>query len=248
MTLPICLDTGPPSTRHVGVSGMRDARLILDFRDRHHRPTRCTIADGLAKLEQELSSRPPVGHCYLHAPSRLGQPAQFAAICFEPEEGQGIVIPFPFSKGCRARTSLEASIYLSLDELDGARCDQYGNVDLRDGRSVHAVSFDIVPLPKDFSDLEHAIVLLAIRFLGSEGDCIRQCPETGVRGIDYSTVPQLVVNNVKELARYIDANIGKLLDAPGKPLQARVPLRTIQRTLDVAGIRKSRGRRPKAVA
>ena len=137
---------------------------------------------------------------------------------------------------------------MSLDELDGARCDQDGNVDLRDGRSVHAVSFDIVPLPKDFSDLEHAIVLLAICFLGSEGDCIRQCPETGVRGIDYSTVPQLVVNNVKELARYIDANIGKLLDASGKPLQARVPLRTIHRTLDVAGIRKSRGRRTKAVA
>src|SRR3954452_8377185 len=40
----------------------------------------------------------------------------------------------------------------------------------RDGRSVHAVSFDIVPLPQDFSDLEHAIVLLTIRFLGSEGD------------------------------------------------------------------------------
>ena len=55
-------------------------------------------------------------------------------------------------------------MYLSLDELDGARCDQNGNVDLRDGRSVHAVSFDIVPLPKDFSDLEHAIVLLAIAF------------------------------------------------------------------------------------
>lgn len=228
---------------------MRDAGLILDCRNRHQRPTRCTIADGLAKLQQELGNRPPVGHCYLHAPSRLGQPAQFAAICFEPEEGQGIVIPFPFSKGCRARTSLEASIYLSLDELDGARCDQDGNVDLRDGRSVHAVSFDIVPLPKDFSDLEHAIVLLAIRFLGSEGDCIRQCPETGVRGIDYSTVLQLVVNNVKELARYIDANIGKLLDASGKPLQAHVvPLRTIHRTLDVAGIRKSRGRRTKAVA
>jgi hypothetical protein len=152
---------------------MRDARLILDYRDRHHRPTRCTIADGLAKLEQELGSRPPVGHCYLHVPSQVGQPAQFAAICFEPEEGQGIMIPFPFSKGCRARTSLEASIYLSLDELDGARCDQYGNVDLRDGRSLHAVSFDIVPLPKDFTELEHAIVLLAIRFLGSEGDCIR---------------------------------------------------------------------------
>jgi hypothetical protein len=217
---------------------MRDARLILDCRNRQQRPTRCTIADGLAKLQQELGNRPLVGHCYLHAPSRLGQPAQFAAICFEPEEGQGIVIPFPFSKGCRARTSLEASIYLSLDELDGARCDRDGNVDLRDGRSVHAVSFDIVPLPQDFSDLEHAIVLLTIRFLGSEGDCIRQCPETGVRGIDYSTVPQLVVKNVKELARYIDANIGKLLDASGKPLQARAPLRTIHRTLDVAGIGK----------
>ena len=138
---------------------------------------------------------------------------------------------------------LRGKQYLSLDELDGARCDQDGNVDLRDGRSVHAVSFDIVPLSRDFSDLEHAIVLLAIRFSGSRGDCIRQCPETGVRGIDYSTVPQLVVNNVKDLARYIDANIGELLDASGKPLQTHVPLRQIHRTLDVAGIRKSRGRR-----
>jgi hypothetical protein len=247
-TLPICLDTGPPSTRHVGVSGMRDARLILDFRDRHHRPTRCTIADGLAKLEQELGGKPRVGNCYLHAPSWRGRPPQFAAIVFEPEEGQGIVISFPFSKGCRARTSLGAPTYLSLDQLDGARCDQFGNVDLRDGRSIHTVSFDAVQLPKDFCDLEHAIVLLTIRFLGSEGYCIRQCPVTRVRWIDYSTMPRLVVNNVKALARYIDANIGALLNAPGNPARPRIPLRTIQRTLDVAGIRKSRGRRPRSVA
>ena len=226
---------------------MHNVRLIQDYRDAHHRPTRRTIADGLARLERELGSRPKMGCCHLHAPSQPGRPAKFAVIWFRPEEGQDIVIAYPFSKGCWARTP-GARTYLTLDELDGARLDQDGNVALRDGRSVHALTFDIVPLPRDFSDLEHAIVLLTARFLNAEEKCVRCYPEIGFHWIDYSSVPQLSVNNVKELARYIDANIGDLLRAPGGPSLGRVSLRKIQSTLNLAGIRKVRGRKPKMAA
>jgi hypothetical protein len=185
-----------------------------------------------------------MGRCHLHAPSQPGRPAKFALIWFRPEEGQGIVIAYPFSKGCWAQTTLGARIYLTLDELDGAQLDQDGNVALRDGRSVHALTFDIVPLPREFSDLEHAIVLLTARFLNAEKKCVRCYPEIGFHWIDYSSVRQLSVNNVKELARYIEVNIGDLLPIPG----GRVSLRKIQSTLDQAGIRKVRGRKPNMAA
>jgi hypothetical protein len=75
-----------------------------------------------------------MGRCHLHAPSQPGRPAKFAAIWFRPDEGQDIVIAYPFSKGCWAQTTFGARIYLTLNELDGARLDQDGNVTLRDGR------------------------------------------------------------------------------------------------------------------
>jgi hypothetical protein len=51
-------------TEHI----MRNARLIQDFRDTNYRPTRRTIADGLARLEQELGAKLDIGRCHLHVP------------------------------------------------------------------------------------------------------------------------------------------------------------------------------------
>jgi hypothetical protein len=91
---------------------------------------------------------------------------------------------------------------------------------------------------------------LTVRFLKAEAACFRcVAPEVGYWAIDYSRVPELSVRNVKELARYIDAHIGGLLPrgADEPPLDP-VSLRTIQRTLDMGGIRKARGRKPRIAA
>jgi hypothetical protein len=141
-----------------------------------------------------------------------------------------------------------ARTYLSLDELDGALLDDQGNVLLGDGRSVHALEFAVVPRPKDFTHLEHAIVFLTVRFLKAERIGFRCVPEAGYWGIDYGKLPGLSVKNVKELARYIDAHIGGLPRGAAEPPLGPVSLRKIQRTLDMAGIRKVRGRKPRIAA
>jgi hypothetical protein len=228
---------------------MRGPRVILDFRDALYRPTRRTIADGLAKLELELGSKPETGRCYLHARRQSIWGTRSVSIWYRPTEGDDIVIAYPWSKGCWARTTSGTRIYVSLDELDGALLDEDGHVSLGDGRTIHAVEFDILPHPEDFADLGHAIVLLTVRFLKAEATCFRcVVPEVGCWAIDYSRVPELSVRNVKELARYIDARIGSLPRHPGDPPFGPVPLAKIQSTLALAGIRKVRGRKPKMAA
>ena len=109
------------------------------------------------------------------------------------------------------------------------------------------MEFDVLPHPQDFTDLEHAIVFLTVRFLKAEAACFRcVAPEVGYWAIDYSRVSELSVRNVKELARYIDAHIGDF-----RPAGPRIPrlvrshwLRFRVRSL-MAGIRKVRGRKPK---
>jgi hypothetical protein len=224
---------------------MRGPRVILGFRDAHYRSTRRTIADGLARLELELGSRPETGRCHLHAPRPSIWSTRSVSIWYRPAEGDDIVIAYPWSKGCWARTTSGTRIYFSLNELDGALLDEDGHVSLGDGRTIHAVEFDILPHPEDFTDLEHAIVFLTVRFLKAEAACFRRVvPEVGYWGVDYSRVPELSVRNVKELARYINAHIGSVPREPEDPPFSPVSLIKIQSTLDLARIRKVRGRKP----
>ena len=113
---------------------MPDARLIQDFRDASYRPTRRTIADGLARLEQELGANPDIGRCHLHVPHQTGRSAFFATLWYRSFTGDDIIIAYPSSRGCRARTTLGVRIGLSLEQLDGALLDEDANVLL--GRPV----------------------------------------------------------------------------------------------------------------
>jgi hypothetical protein len=85
---------------------MRNARLIQDFRDTNYRPTRRTIADGLARLEQELGANPDIGRCGLHVPHKTGGTAFFATLWYRSCTGDDIIIAYPSSRGCWARTTL----------------------------------------------------------------------------------------------------------------------------------------------
>ena len=107
---------------------MRNVRLIQSLRDENYRPTRRTIADGLDRLKQELGAEPKTGRCHLHVPHRPSGAASFAAIWFRADQGDDIIITYPFSKGCWALTTSGARIHLSLDQLDGALVDDHGNV------------------------------------------------------------------------------------------------------------------------
>jgi hypothetical protein len=227
---------------------MRSARVILDFRDTNHRPTRRTIADGLARLEQELGAKLDIGRCHLHVPYQPSETALSAVLWHRSYAGDDTIIAYPFSKGCRARTTSGARVNLSLDQLDGALIDEDVNVLLSDGRSVHALEFDVLPHPKDFTDLEHAIIFLTVRFLKAQDIGFRYMPEPGYGWIDYTRLSELRVSNVKALARYIDAHIGNLPRGGDEPPFDPVQLNKIQKTLSMAGVRKVRGRKPKKAA
>jgi hypothetical protein len=199
------------------------------------------------RLERELGTK-QAKPCQLHVPPQSGVTATFAAIWYRADEGDDIVIAYPFSRGCWARTTMGAKTYLSLDQLDGALLDDEANVLLGDGRSVHALEFDVLPYPKDFTDLEHAIVFLTVRFLKAENIGFRRVPEAGYWSIDYGRLPELSVRSVKELARYIDSLIRSLPRQAGEPPLGPVSLGKIQTTLANTGIRKVRGRKPKTAA
>lgn len=228
---------------------MRDARLILDFRDTNNRPIRRTLADGLARLDQELESRPQTGRWHLHVPRAASQDSLFAAICFQADEGGDFVIPYPFSKGCWAITDSGQKIYLALVELDRAvPHDGSDSVLLKDGRILRALEFDILPSRRDFADVEHAIVFLTVRFLKADHIGFRYIPEPGFWWIDYCRLHEFCVQNVKELALYINTHIGKLPRPAGEAPLGPVSLEKIRDTLSIADIRKARGRKPKIAA
>lgn len=228
---------------------MRNARLIQDFRDKDYRPTRRTLADGLWRLEQELKASRQTGRWHVRVPHETSRDPLFAAIWFRADEGDDLVVAYPFSKGCRAITESGQEAYLALADLDGAvPHDEEDRLLLKDGRILRALEFDIFPHPRDFNDLEHAIVYLTVRFLNADHIGFCYIPEPGFWWIDYSRLHELCVQNVKELALHINAHIGRLPRPAGEAPLGPVSLEKIRDTLSVAGIRKARGRKPKIAA
>ena len=155
------------------------------------------------------------------------------------------IITFPSSKGCYAKTTRGVQTYLTLEKLDGAEVDGDGNVTLRDGTSVHAVEFDTLTLPFELTEAEHAIIFLTVCFLKEES-CLYYVPEVGYAGVDFSKLHTLQIKNVKELGRFINAHIQSLRRGEGNPAFQPVPLAAVQRTLNIAGIQKTRGRKPRS--
>lgn len=215
------------------------AQLILDFRDDRNRPAIRTIAEALEKLRKR-GHNVEKGTCEILAPYRDGQPTHVAGLAFTTADGEKHVLALPSLRGCWVTTTLGERHYLTLDKLDGAHVDGEANVHLADDSWVRGVTFDVLRIPLDWSDLEHAIVCLTIRYCEADF-CIKEI-WSGIRGVDYSTLHGVRVDNVKELCRFINARIGQLPRAPGEPPFAAVTPAKVHRTLDMAGIRKVRGR------
>jgi hypothetical protein len=224
---------------------MAAVRLIQDCRDASYRPIIRTIADALNKLDA-LGYPVEASRCQIRAPSEAGKPAFFAALSFRKGDEDEIIISFPSSKGCWAKTTIGVQTYITLERLDGAEVDGDGNVTLRDGRSVWAVEFDTLTLPFELTEVEHAIIFLTVRFLKEEKTCLYYVPEVGYAGVDFSKLHALQIKNVKELGRFINAHIQSLRRGEGNPAFQPVPLAAVQRTLNIAGIQKIRGRKPRS--
>jgi hypothetical protein len=224
---------------------MAAVRLIQDCRDASYRPIIRTIADALNKLDA-LGYPVEGSRCQIRAPSEAGKPAFFAALSFRNREEDEIIIAFPSSKGCWAKTTRGIQTYLTLEKLNGAEVDGDGNVSLCDSTFVYAVEFDTLTLPFELTEVEHAIVFLTVCFLKEERTCLYCVPEVGYAGVDFSKLHTLQIKNVKELGRFINRHIQSLRRGEGKSAFQPVPLAAVQRTLNIAGIQKTRGRKPRS--
>ena len=76
----------------------------------------------------------------------------------------------------------------------------------------------------ELAQLEEFIVYLTIRYLEAQRHCIRI--DHGFIGIDYSTLPQLRVSNVKQLTRYLNKELERLAREEG-PFYEEVGIATV---------------------
>jgi hypothetical protein len=218
---------------------MPDVRIISDRDDSSLRPATRTINDALSKLI-EGGELPAGSKLRLLARSAPGRPTYFSALSFRSSKGDDALFALPISRGCWAINTLGNREYLKLDRLDDAEVDGDGNVELRDGTFVHAVSLDVLALHFELPELEEIIVYLTIRCLKAEAQCFRN--DYGYFNIDYSVLPQLRVPNVKELTSYVNKSIRAVPRRNGMPSFKKVDVATVHRTLDLVHIQKVQGR------
>lgn len=221
---------------------MAVTRVIRGW-DEACQPTIRTITEALKQLESlcDLKS----GRCWMHVPKVSGRPAHFAHLYFSAANGDQVRVDFPMAQRCRAQSAPGVPRYLSLEAFNQAEVDLLGHVFLRDGTTVQAVNFDTVRFPV-WTDLEEAIIWLTICAFGAEHIFLRR--HGHVVGIDYSILHTMREPNVKALARYINGHIGNLPRASGKPPIEFVSVASIQRTLNIVGIGKVRGRKRRLAA
>ena len=218
---------------------MPEIRIISRPEDSSPRPAMRSLRDALAHL-MDRGELAPGSQLRLFTSPSSDQSAWYSSLRFRSTKGGDALFVLPTSRACRVTDTYGSERQVTLDRLDGADVDCDGNVQLRDGTYVHAVAFDVVPLHSKLPELEETIVYLTIRYLQAETTCIRN--EYGFMGIDYSTLPTLRVPNVKALTLFINATIGEVPRSEGKPAFSNVSLATVQRTLDLVGIQKVRGR------
>jgi hypothetical protein len=220
---------------------MPEMRIVRVPRDSSLRPIIRTVDDALDNLANDGEISGDTRLTLLARSDDRGRQPFCAALLFRSSSGDDALFPLPISRGCWAKDTLGDRVHLSLADLDDAEVDCDGNATLRDGRHVHAVTFDVTPVHYKLPKLEENIVYLAIRYLEAEAQCLRN--DYGFVGIDYATLPRLRVRNVKALTQYIQAEFGKIPRTEGAPPYRPVSITTVQRTLDLVGIQKTRGRR-----
>jgi hypothetical protein len=121
-------------------------------------------------------------------------------------DGTRMVILMPPSAKFSARTTMgDRQIYL-IPELDNATSDSDGNVELVDGRFLHAIELIPAPAHYDFTATEHDIVAAAIVFMELRHQCYRALDEKllpGLKVLDYSEVAKVRIKKLKPVVRHV---------------------------------------------
>ena len=146
-------------------------------------------------------------------------------------DGSGWAIWMPSSSRFKALDTMGIRRTYGIGLLDNAFSDRDGNVDLGGGQFLHTVEFVPTPFYR-FTDLQHAIVYFALKFLQVEDQCTFSPYGDlwpSAKSLDYIEISKLKVRNIKALIYYIEKRL-------------RVSPHTIEATLRRAGMKFPRSR------
>jgi hypothetical protein len=154
---------------------------------------------------------------------------------FGPQRSDGarMVIFMPSSARFSGRDTLGDNHTYMISELDDATSDSDGNVQLADGRFLHAIELIPAPAHYDFSLTERRIVQAALSFTDLGHQCYRALDEEllpGLKVLDYAEVAKVRIRSLKSVVRHV---INLLPD---------VSDRQITETLKRAGVQLPRSR------
>ena len=179
---------------------------ITVFRD----PNMRTLIDAVDKLEKlggiTEDSRAVIETAPLPLPS--GKITHLITLVGAGTDGHVWRIALPSSNEVRASDTFGVRRLYEVSVLDGATVELAGNVNLVDGRFIHAVEFLPTLLHHHLTKLEETIIRHVIRLLKAEKPCrpyrsleteapfVREGVEELLKyanGLDYSVLPKLVL-------------------------------------------------------
>ena len=126
------------------------------------------------------------------------------------QDGTRRIILMPSSARFSAKTTLGERRTYAILELDNAKSDSEGNVELADGQFLHAI--DLIPAPAhyDLTRTEQLIVVGTILFLKLKKECFRPVDENlapGVEVLDYAAVAKVRIKRLKPIVQYIKKHL-----------------------------------------
>ena len=93
-----------------------------------------------------------------------------------------------------------------ISELNDATSDSDGNVELADGRFLHAIELIPAPAHYDFSLTEHKIVKSALAYIELGHQCYRALDKEllpGLKVLDYAEVAKVRIKKLKPVVRHV---------------------------------------------
>ena len=121
-------------------------------------------------------------------------------------DGTRIVIFMPSSARFSGRATLGDCHTYMISELNDATSDSDGNVELTDGRFLHAIELIPAPAHYDFSLTEHKIVKSALAYIELGHQCYRALDKEllpGLKVLDYAEVAKVRIKQLKPVVRHV---------------------------------------------
>jgi hypothetical protein len=182
---------GHPYVAYDGRKSMRSlADALTKLRDEHH------LDEGQNVTIKTKGVILPDGHLSGFV-SVLGP---------QQPDGTRMFIFMPSSARFSGRATLGDWHTYVISELNDATSDSDGNVELVDGRFLHAIELIPAPAHYDFRLTEHKIVDSALAYLELRHQCYRALDKEllpGLKVLDYAEVAKVRIKKLKPVVRHV---------------------------------------------